>query len=91
MEKVPGGKLLRIKVEHDDKIKKVQILGDFFAHPEHSINEIESYLEGLDVDFHEQNTVNTLKRHIITNDYNLIGIDEAAIIRVLKKAIGEEE
>ena len=36
-EKVPGGKLLRIKVDYEDKINTVVITGDFFAHPEECI------------------------------------------------------
>jgi len=42
-EKIPEGKLLRVKVELSDKteILKVQITGDFFIHPEEKLKLIE--------------------------------------------------
>ena len=54
MEKVEGGKLLVIKVDFGDKIEKVDITGDFFAHPEESIKEIEKRLAGIKKDFDEK-------------------------------------
>lgn len=40
--KVPNGKLLKVTVEFsDDTLKKVQIKGDFFIHPEESLDELE--------------------------------------------------
>jgi len=39
--KVPGGKLIRIKVVFSDIIESVQITGDFFLHPEDSLLKIE--------------------------------------------------
>ena len=47
--KVPNGKLLKVTVEFvDDVIEKVQIKGDFFIHPEESIDELETTLKGVD-------------------------------------------
>jgi hypothetical protein len=47
--KVPNGKLLKVTVEFkDDIIEKVQIKGDFFIHPEESIDELETTLKGID-------------------------------------------
>lgn len=45
--KVPGGKLIRVKmVITDRKIESIQILGDFFLHPEEAITSIECGLVG---------------------------------------------
>lgn len=45
--KVPGGKLVRVKMELDDEnITSIQILGDFFLHPEETIYTIEESLLG---------------------------------------------
>jgi hypothetical protein len=42
LHKVPNGKLLKVTVEYtDDILKKVQIKGDFFIHPEESLDELE--------------------------------------------------
>ena len=45
--KVPGGKLLRIFLEQaDGQIRTVKITGDFFAHPEEHLVELEKALQG---------------------------------------------
>jgi len=47
--KVPNGKLLKVTVEFEGNvIEKVQIKGDFFIHPEESIDELETTLKGVD-------------------------------------------
>ena len=90
MEKVPGGKLLRIKVAYDDKITKVDITGDFFAHPEECIEKIENQITGLPVDFKQKKFTECLTEFIERNQYELIGIDAEAIIRVLKEALKQK-
>ena len=86
-EKVPDGKLLRIKVEYDDKIRKIDITGDFFAHPEESIRKLEDQIIGLEIDFDEKKILECLTNFVKRNEFELIGINPEAIIRVLKKAI----
>jgi len=88
MEKVPEGKLLKVKVDvFNKKIKSIEILGDFFAHPEECIKKIEDQLYGLDVPFEEKKIVSCLTDYIKRNDFQLIGIDPESIVRVLLKAI----
>ncbi len=49
--KVPGGKLLRVEVEHEAGIvKRVELTGDFFIYPEESLAELEKALAGCEVD-----------------------------------------
>ena len=46
--KVPNGKLLKVTVEYKEKrIEKVMIKGDFFIHPEESIDDLEIRLRGV--------------------------------------------
>lgn len=48
--KVPGGKLLRVEVEHEaGVVKRVKLTGDFFLYPEDAIGEIERSLVGCEV------------------------------------------
>lgn len=89
MEKVSGGKLLVVKVDFTDKMEKVDITGDFFAHPEESIKEIEKKLTGIKLDFDETKLIKDLQIIIDKNNYELIGIDAEAIVRVMKKAINQ--
>jgi len=44
--KVPGGKMINVKVEADAVINAIRINGDFFLHPEEAIPEIEKSLVG---------------------------------------------
>ncbi|MCX6648657.1 MAG: hypothetical protein NTV61_04630 [Candidatus Bathyarchaeota archaeon] len=49
--KVPGGKLLRAKLEIEDgKIKFIQLTGDFFMEPETDLEELEVRLVGSEVE-----------------------------------------
>ena len=87
MEKIPGGKLLKIRVRFSKNIDSVDILGDFFAHPEKSIKEIEDLIQGTDVDFDPGNLTQKIEDHVSKNDYQLIGLDPEGIVRVMEKAI----
>jgi hypothetical protein len=50
--KVPGGKLLKVTVDVDaaHTIVDVRITGDFFAHPEEAIEDLEASLRGTLMD-----------------------------------------
>jgi lipoate---protein ligase len=46
--KVPGGKLIRVKLEIEDNIiRSIQLTGDFFMLPENDLEELETKLIGL--------------------------------------------
>lgn len=48
--KIPGGKLVKIKLWVDsERIERVTILGDFFLHPEDTIQKIETSLVGIEL------------------------------------------
>lgn len=49
--KIPDGKLVKIKLEvKEDRIHAVTILGDFFLHPEETLEAIEQGLLGVRLD-----------------------------------------
>lgn len=87
MEKVPNGKLLILRVDFDKKINKVEIIGDFFVHPEESIEDIEKSLSKLTLDFDLKKETNILKQFVKENQIQLIGFDEESILNLLKKVI----
>ena len=86
-EKVFEGKLLTIKTEFDDKIRKVLISGDFFAYPEVSISKIEQWLTGLNTEINDVNLTNELSDFVKKKKYQLIGITPGSIVRLLKVAL----
>jgi len=48
--KIIGGKMIRVEAEIcDEMLKNIVISGDFFAHPEHVIDEIEEELKGRSI------------------------------------------
>jgi len=50
VEKIPGGKLLRVEVEVEVGIlRRVLVRGDFFAHPEELFEAAEQALSGIPV------------------------------------------
>ncbi len=86
-EKVPSGKLLRVKVDYDDIIRHVSITGDFFLHPEEGIEKIESALFGLNANDGEEKITSIIKEVIEENNIELIGVDAEAIARNIKAAM----
>ncbi|MEE9115924.1 MAG: lipoate protein ligase C-terminal domain-containing protein, partial [Thermoplasmata archaeon] len=42
----PKGKFLKICMDFDETIKEIVITGDFFAHPEQAIDELQENLTG---------------------------------------------
>ncbi|MBT3465238.1 hypothetical protein HOD20_08625 [archaeon] len=87
IEKIQGGKLLIIKIEFNKKIDDIKILGDFFAHPENSIEKIEKLIVGTSLNYDSDKLVEKIERLIEKEKYQLIGIDAESIIRVLGVAL----
>lgn len=46
----PKGKFLKIFMDFDDTINEIVITGDFFAHPEQAIDELQESLKGVKAD-----------------------------------------
>lgn len=86
-EKIPGGKLVTIKVDFGSKIKKVQILGDFFMHPEEGVLDIEKKFIGLDLKFDEKKTTSEIEEMIKSRSYELIGVDIPSVVSMVKRSL----
>lgn len=73
--KVPDGKMLKISLEKENnKIKKITINGDFFAHPEDCIEIMEKELQNVEIN--KEKIENMIRQIIITNDFKIFGFDE---------------
>lgn len=90
-EKVIGGKLLRIKIDLNGVVDKIQISGDFFLHPEDAIREIEGTLFGISAGMEEASISSLLEEEIKSQGIEMIGISSQDIARVLKKAIANAQ
>ncbi|MFW9976016.1 MAG: lipoate protein ligase C-terminal domain-containing protein [Candidatus Thorarchaeota archaeon] len=83
--KVPGGKLVKIKLQTSaDTIGAVKILGDFFLHPEETILKIEESLIGIGAQERviEERISQTLKEF----DATLVGVTAADIAKTILMA-----
>jgi len=61
--KIPGGKLVKVKLNTTSgKITQVRILGDFFLHPEETIQTIEDSLIGCQED---ENSIKKIIAHVL--------------------------
>jgi len=68
--KVPNGKLLKISLDYDEKdnsINEINIMGDFFAYPEESIESMENELKNTI--FEKESLIK--KINSIINEYNI--------------------
>ena len=84
--KVPGGKLLRITLSREDgRISTIKITGDFFLHPESTLDEIEKNLVGVML-LHSE-LQEKIELVIAEMNATLIGATAADIARTIMLAV----
>lgn len=89
-EKVPGGKLVRVKVDLNPEeclIEDVQVQGDFFIHPEEFVEEIEQLLVNLDQKDSEESVTTALARLVEEEGAELLGVTPELIAKTFKAAL----
>lgn len=63
--KTPGGKLVVIDLDRvDDRLRNVEVSGDFFLYPDDVLTEITGALEGLDATLDEEAIAEHVRRAI---------------------------
>jgi lipoate---protein ligase len=81
--KVPGGKLLKVTVEHEgEAIKKVKISGDFFIHPEEVLDRLEERLKGITI--HQVRGITESE----LSQARLFGVETGHIVKTIWEAYG---
>lgn len=83
-EKVPDGKLVRVSVTGDGR---VEITGDFFAHPEENIKLIEEALSQLNGNESTVEIGRLLDDLIADADLELIGVNVPVIVRLYQRCL----
>lgn len=85
--KVPGGKLLRAKVEdRDGRISFLQITGDFFLLPETDLEELESKLIGHPLD--PKKISETVVGFFVSKKTTIAGASPVDFAYVINSALG---
>lgn len=85
--KVPGGKLIIIKLSYSDKIERLQILGDFFLHPEESLALIEDMLIGSPINSTKAEISAKIDQMAKKENIEMIGITPDSIAEAIIMAI----
>lgn len=85
--KVPGGKLLRIDVLYEDEIKSVKLTGDFFLHPEETLEWITQALCGLSLPLDAAAAQQKVEDVMQAQEAQLIGASAEDIILTLQEAL----
>lgn len=87
-QKVPNGKLLIVKLEHENgKITCVELLGDFFLYPEETIYKIEGAIKGMDTNVSENEIVSKVRAIAEAEKATMLGITPEAIAQTVKAAV----
>ena len=86
-QKVPGGKLVAVRLEYGAKIEKVEILGDFFIYPESALSDIENALLGLDIASDACIIESSIEKAAKKSGAEFVGITPEAIASTIRMAI----
>lgn len=90
--KVPGGKLLRVRLALDESqdppvIHSITLTGDFFMHPEEAIEDLERRLVGAPW---EAEAIRARVEAFYENDVQVIGAEVADLVHIIMSAQGQE-
>ncbi len=85
----PAGKFLKITMDFNGEINEVVITGDFFAHPEEAIDELQEDLRGVKAD--EKEIRKVLEEFFSREGLRLYGISLEGLLNGLKECLGEED
>lgn len=86
--KIPQGKLVRISLDFDTAtLQHIKICGDFFVHPEETIEEMERVLLHLPVEAGEGRIQELLDHVVAHRGAQLIGIDTQTVAKLIHEAI----
>ena len=90
---MPGGKLLRVKIETDDAaessavIHAVQISGDFFLHPEDALPAIEKSLGGLPASSSPEMLAQKIHASLAAQKAAFLGVSAEDIAQTIVEAL----
>ncbi len=85
--KVPGGKLVEVRLEYDESIGKIEILGDFFIYPEEALALIERAILGARRDASEREIEERIEGVLRPGGIEMIGVTAEAIAKAVRLAV----
>ncbi|WP_150462437.1 lipoate--protein ligase family protein [Nesterenkonia ebinurensis] len=86
--KVPGGKLVVVDLEHDDRtITSASLNGDFFLEPDDALEALNRALTGLPASA-SRDEIGQAVRAGLPEGAQMIGFDESAVATAVRRAVG---
>jgi lipoate-protein ligase A len=85
--KIPGGKLVRLDIVYSDHIENAKITGDFFLHPEDTLDDLVSVIQGIALPFDPVSLTTRLEQVLEKRDAQLIGASPADLVKILQEAL----
>ena len=84
--KVPGGKLIKIRLQAaDEVINSIVIMGDFFLYPEDTLDGLETSLYGLKIV--EANLIEKIESYLASREAVLIGATPEDLAKAILMAV----
>ncbi len=80
--------MIRVDVRYSDHVEWVKITGDFFLHPEETLEEIEGCLVAAALPLDQQALSDCIARCLARSQAELIGAAPADFVSVLQEAVG---
>jgi len=86
--KVPGGKLLSVRLQHDgERVTGAELSGDFFLFPEESIAVVESALVGMPRSLDEASLAAMIAERMEREGITAIGFTPRDLASVIREAL----
>jgi lipoate-protein ligase A len=85
--KIPGGKLVRLDLTYSDHIESAKITGDFFLHPEDTLETLVTVIQGTALPINPTALTAKLEQVLADNNAQLIGASPADLVAILQEAL----
>jgi len=85
--KIPGGKMVRIETIFDKKVESVKITGDFFLHPEETLELIVNKITGSTLPLDQEKIIMEIETILDQQEAQFIGANAREIVNILVEAL----
>ncbi len=80
--------MIRVDVRCSDRVEWIKITGDFFLHPDDTLEQIEDCLGGADIPLDQHRLAGCIEGVLAENRAELIGASPEDIVSLLQEAVG---
>ena len=85
--KIPGGKMVRVDTTFDEKVESVKITGDFFLHPEETLELIVNKITGNLLPLDQEKIILEIETILDQQEAQFIGANAREIVNILVEAL----